>query len=622
MRKIFAVAALIISSQAFAQNLEQPQEDSSRTLDQVVITATKYPTKQSNTGKPVSVVTREQIERSAGKDLAQVLNEQTGLTVSGSYSNPGKDKSIFFRGASSNYTLLLLDGVPLNDPSGTGGTFDLRLIPLEQIERIEILKGSQSTLYGSNAIAGVINIISKKPVNEQTTANGLLSYGSYNTFKGNANVSKKTKIFEYSFNYGYFNTKGITEAKDSTGKNNFDKDGFTRQSFQANLGFNITSNIKISPYYRFSEFKGKYDADAFTDGAQRYNASLVNTGLLAKLNYASGIVNLNYGYDFTDFSANGYLLGGKFHHAEAYVNHNFNSYLQLLAGVNYQTFRLPTPDTTNSIFSSYASLVYNRSGFSMELGSRYNDHNRYGDNFTYSINPSYLFQERVKVFVDLSSGYRAPAINELFGPFGANPNLKPETSKSIEAGVQTWALDKKLSALATYYERDIKDVITYNFPAGYINRDRQKDHGVELEFQFVPDKRWNLKASYAFVDGEITQKLSGKDTTFYNLIRRPKHTVNFFAGYQLTQKLFMSASLQHFGKRNDIFFNPANFYTPEQKVLDAYSLVNAYAEYKLLNNDLVIFADAKNLFNQTDYQEVYGYNVQGFTFNGGIRFKL
>jgi len=619
-KKIFMVAAVIISSQLAAQTTTE--EDSIKTLDKVVVTATKYPVKQSNTGKLVSVVTREQIEKSAGKDLAQVLDEQTGLTVSGSYSNPGKDKSIFFRGASSNYTLILLDGIPLNDPSGTGGTFDIRLIPLEQIERIEILKGSQSTLYGSNAIAGVINIISKKPINTQLTGKGLLSYGSYNTFKGNANISRKTKALEYNLSCEFFDTKGITEAKDPTGNGGFDKDGFNRQSFQANLGFNITSKIKFSPYYRFSEFKGNYDADAFTDGNQEYVASLVNTGFISTLAYTKGIVTANYGYDFTRLSYNGYLLGGKFNHAEAYVNHNFSEHLQLLAGINYQAFRLPKPDTTNNIFSPYVSLVYHQSGFTMELGSRYNKHNRYGDNFTYSFNPSYLLKERLKFFIDVSSGYRAPAINELFGPFGANPKLKPETSRSIEAGIQAWVLNKKLSALATYYNRNIKDVIIYNFPAGYVNRDRQKDHGIELEFQYAPDNRWNMKASYAFVDGELTQKLAGKDTTFYNLIRRPKHTINLFAGYQVTGKFFVSTSIQYFSKRDDIFYNPANFYTAEPKVLDAYLLWNAYAEYKLLNNDLVIFADAKNLTNKKDYAEVYGYNVQGFSFNGGIRFKL
>jgi vitamin B12 transporter len=620
MRKIFAVAALFISSQLVAQTA--PEEDSIKTLDKVVITATKYPTKQSNTGKLVSVVTREQIEQSAGKDLAQILNEQTGLTVSGSYSNPGKDKSIFFRGASSNYTLLLLDGIPLNDPSGTGGTFDIRLIPLEQIERIEILKGSQSTLYGSNAMAGVINIISKKPTSEQLTGNGLLNYGSYNTFKGNANISRKTKTFEYNLGYEYFDTEGITEAKDPAGNGSFDKDGFNRQSFQANLGFNLTSKIKFSPYYRFSQFKGKYDSDAFTDGNQKYYASLVNTGFISTFGYANGVVTVNYGYDFTNLSYNGYLLGGKFNHAETYITHIFSEHLKLLGGLNYQTFRLPTPDTTNSIFSPYASLIYHSSGFTMEAGSRYNKHNRYGDNFTYSINPSYLFKERLKLFVDVSSGYRAPAINELFGPFGANSKLKPETSRSIEGGIQTWALNKKLSALASYYNRDTKDVIIYEFPKGYINRDRQKDHGVELEFQYAPDKRWNLKTAYAFLDGEITQKIAGKDTSFNNLIRRPKHTINFFAGCEVTNKFFASASLQHFSKREDVFYNPSNFYSPEPKTLNAYLLWNAYAEYRSLNNNLVFFADAKNITNKKDYAEVYGYNVQGFTINGGIRFKL
>jgi vitamin B12 transporter len=423
-------------------------------------------------------------------------------------------------------------------------------------------------------------------------------------------------------NYEYFDTKGISEAKDPTGNGRFDKDGFNRQSFQANVGFVINPKIKISPYYRFSEFKGNYDTDAFTDGDEKYNASLVNTGLISTIGYNKGVVTLNYGYDFTKLSYNGYLLGGKFNHAETYVNHNFNEHLQLLAGINYQTFHLPTPDTTNSIFSPYVSLVYHQSGFTMELGSRYNKHNRYGDNFTYSINPSYLFKEKIKLFVDISSGYRAPAINELFGPFSANPDLKPETSNTTEGGVQVWAFNRKFSTLATYFDRDIKHVIVYEYPRGYVNRDRQKDHGVELELQYVPEKRWSLKAAYAFVDGEITQKIANKDTTFHNLIRRPKHTLNLFVGYRVTNNFFISTSFQQSGKRNDVFYNPANLYTPEPKVLNAYLLWNAYAEYRLLENGLILFADAKNLTDKKNYQEVYGYNVQGFTFNGGIRFKL
>ena len=109
---------------------------------------------------------------------------------------------------------------------------------------------------------------------------------------------------------------------------------------------------------------------------------------------------------------------------------------------------------------------------------------------------------------------------------------------------------------------------------------------------------------------------------FHNLIRRPKHTIDLFAGYEPTNKFFVSTSLQYFSKRNDIFYNPNNFYTPERKVLKAYLLWNAYIEYKLLKNEMIIFIDAKNLTDNKDYAEVYGYSVQGFTVTGGIRFKL
>jgi vitamin B12 transporter len=156
-KKIFIVAAAIISSQL------QAQTDTTREiLDEVVITANKYPNKTSLTGKVITVITKEQLEHSGGKDLSQLLTEQAGVYVGGANSNAGKDKSIYLRGARIDHTLITVDGVPLYDPSGIGGNFDIRNLSVAAIERIEILKGSQSTLYGSDAIAGVINIITKK----------------------------------------------------------------------------------------------------------------------------------------------------------------------------------------------------------------------------------------------------------------------------------------------------------------------------------------------------------------------------------------------------------------------------------------------------------------------------
>ena len=617
MKKDFLfVAACIIGSPLLAQ------DSTYKSLDEVIFTAAKFPQKQSTTGKVVSVITQQQIERSAGKDLSQVLNEQTGISVNGANSNPGKDKTIFLRGASSNYTLILLDGVPLVDPSGAGGTFDIRLIPLGEIERIEILKGSQSTLYGSSAIAGVINIITKKAGSKKIQADALASYGSYNSFKGAATVASRGKILDYNLGYEYFTTDGISEAKDSTGTMGFDKDGFRRHSFQGKLGINFSNDFKLTPYFRFTDFKGDYDDGAFADAPNKYTSSLLNTGIVGLYHYSGGTVSMNYGYDYTQRFYNGAPYKGQFHHAEAYVNHDLSKMLQLLAGINYQYYRMPPADTSNNLTSAYASLFLKTpEGFNAELGGRYNHHNKYGDNFTYSFNPSYLIKNEVKLFANISSGFRAPSISELFGPFGANPNLKPEKSSNIEAGIESWNKSKTFSFLVTYFHRNIRDLIAYDFALGYLNRDKQKDQGIETELNYQANSKLNLRASYAYVTGETTQNISGKDTTFNNLIRRPKHSVNLNGGFQFNENFFASLNVQFFSKRKDIFYNPANFYAPEQKVLASYSLVNAYAEY-VFHKKTKLFVDVKNIFNDKDYYEVYGFNVQGINISGGIRFNL
>ena len=153
MKRIFIVAALSISSHLLAQQATV-SADSVTTLNEVIVSANKYPNKTSLTGKVVTVITRKDIEQAGGKDLAQVINEQGGVYINGANSNPGKDKSVFIRGARVEHSLITIDGVPVYDASGIGSNFDIRQIPLDNVERIEILKGSQSTLYGSDAIAG------------------------------------------------------------------------------------------------------------------------------------------------------------------------------------------------------------------------------------------------------------------------------------------------------------------------------------------------------------------------------------------------------------------------------------------------------------------------------------
>src|SRR4051812_28494214 len=145
MKKILTSIAVITTTATLAQ------DTSSRTLEQVIVTANKFPQKQNTTGKVITVITKDQIEKSSGKTVAQLLNEQVGITINGAYNNAGSVQTVFMRGASSGRTLILLDGIPVNDPSMINNEFDLNLFSLSQVEQIEICRGAQSTLYGSDA---------------------------------------------------------------------------------------------------------------------------------------------------------------------------------------------------------------------------------------------------------------------------------------------------------------------------------------------------------------------------------------------------------------------------------------------------------------------------------------
>jgi vitamin B12 transporter len=629
--KIFMVAAVIFSGQLKAQNITPiATNDSTKSMDEVVITATKFPKRQSETGKVVTVITNAQLQRSSGKDLSQLLNEQAGLVINGANSNPGKDKSVFLRGASSKYTLILLDGIPVTDPSGVGGAFDLRLLSIDQIERIEILKGSQSTLYGSDAIAGVINIITKKSGSKNIGAAGTVSYGSYNTFKGNAVVNGSTQKVDYNIGYTYFKTDGISEAADKTGNSNFDKDGYKENSFNASVGIKATDKLKISPFFRLADYKGNYDDDAFTDGAGKYNSKFLNTGFISQYKLSQGAITLQYGHAKTDRIFDGTYgksdFKGRLDNAELFYNTAVGKYVQLLSGINFQQIKMldttaSKKDPSVTLTSPYISLyLHNLHGWNVELGGRYNNHSKYGSNFTYSFNPSYLIDKTTKLFFNYSTGFKAPTLYDLYGKYGSNENLKPEKSTSIEAGVQTTLAENKIELRVVAFDRKIKDAIVYGPSFININQDRQHDKGFEIEPTFFINKNLTVRTSYAFVDGDVTTPNGAKDTTYFNLIRRPKHSFSINIACQASKNLFVNANLKTFSKRTDLFFDPVTF---EQSTVElkAYALLDVYAEYKLADGKLKVFADAKNI-TDSKYTEVYGFNTLGFNINAGISFKL
>ena len=644
-KKIFIAAAVLISSQLYAQ------KDSTKNLDEVVITATKFPIKQSLTGKVVTVIDGQQLQRNSGKSLTEVLNTQAGIVVNGSSNVLGTNQDVYLLGAAAGKTLILLDGVPVYDASGISGAYDLNLISVDQVERIEILKGSQSTLYGSDAIAGVINIISKKGGAKKINATASLAGGSYNTFKGSVAVNGTVKNTGYSVQYTKLKSKGFSTAQYQTRINNFDNDGMDENIFRTNISQKIGNKFSVRANTQLSYYKTDADAGQFTDDAD-YTIKNKNTliGFGADYTMAKTILHFNYNYNrvsrvylddsasrggFSYYSKGDYT--GKSHFAELYSNIAVAKHIDVLVGADYRNqltgqnyFSIssfgpftstPLSDDSTKVnqFGAYASVVVKDvKGFNVELGARYNNFNKYGNVFTFSFNPSYVINNSIKIFGNISSGFKAPSLYQVYSEY-RNPNgeLKPEKSLSIEGGIQYYK--DNINLRAAYFSRDIKDNIVF-YSAGaptyanyYVNADKQKDKGLELETSIVFGKV-TLNANYVNLDGKVETKAGLKDTSFFNLYRRPRQTVNLNVGIELCKNWNMNIGVQSIGKRYEAVYASAPIEMP------AYYVWNLYSTYCITKN-IKAFVDLKNITDEK-YSEVYGYNSRRFNFMAGVNLNF
>ena len=593
--------------------------------EEIVVTATKFQSKLQESSKIMTILNEKQIQQSIGKDIFQLLNEQLGITVSGANANPAKDKSIYLRGASNQYTLLLLDGIPIYDPSGVGGAFDLRLIPISQISRIEILYGSQSTLYGSDAIAGVINIISKKEGENPFNASANLTLGSYQSQKTNLAINGKRKAITYQLGYTRNSSNGLSEAEDVSGKLNYDKDGFKHNQIQLDLGVRPGNKLSIHPFFRYSTYQGTYDAGAFQDDTiANYQSMLMNIGVSGK--YIASKFEVHYNINRTQTNRifedafGKYLYKGYNEMADLYSIYRINNQWQILTGYNYQRHQMIDENTniknpsfqTNSLFTT---IFYKRSKFFGEIGGRLNQHSVFGRNAVFSINPAYFIKKNIKVFTNYSTGFKAPTLNELYGQFGANSQLLPQESENLDLGVQLNNAKNNSQTNANLFSRKIDQIIIYG-PKGYINLNKQKDRGFEVSQRFQPDSKTTLKVYYTYVTGKVFTVQNQRDTNYFNLLRTPKHTIGLNINRQFNSQFFVSLNLKTFGTRNDLFFD-LNTYETSSVILKPYTLIDLYADYSFKGSKFKLFIDAKNLLNQS-YTEIYGYSTMKFNFNLGL----
>jgi len=643
----FVLAAVIISTQL------QAQDTTGNFLDEVVLTASKYPKKQSETGKVITIINREQLEKSGGKTISELLNTVAGTTIIGANNNAGTNQTASIRGASAGNVLILIDGIPVNDPSVISNYFDLNFISLDQVERIEILKGGQSTLYGSDAVAGVINIIMKKAGAKKINVSGNFTAGSYNTLKQNFGITGSGKDADYSVNYTHINTDGFSAAYDENKIGLFDKDGFSQHAVNGRFGFRAGKKIKINLSGLYSYYKTDLDASAFTD-EKDYTVTTDNkqfgTGLVYTHN--KGAVHFNYTYNrserdylddssyksspYVDYSKSNYI--GRTHFVEVYGNWKLSNWELLLGGdyrLNntdqdywsigpYGPYAPPVLKAKMNQISPYASVVYkNNTGFNLELGSRLNIHSEYGTNFSYTFNPSYLINKKAKIFANLYSAYKVPTLYQLFDPAAGNADLTPEKGIISEAGVELFSV-KSLKARVVGFYRNTKDAIVYTFnpstyESKYLNAAQQTNYGAELEINYTAGKL-NLTANYTYTNGKTTAAFDGtgsplsKDTSYFNLYRIPKNAININAGLQLTPAIFVSTQLHSVSKREEFIYGT----TPE--TLKGYLTIDLYGEYRF-SKQVKLFLDLKNITNKT-YFDFLGYNARKFNFTTGVSFQL
>ncbi|MGN6534046.1 MAG: TonB-dependent receptor plug domain-containing protein [Ginsengibacter sp.] len=641
--KIITVLLLFATAGLYAQ-------DSVKTLNEVIVTATKSPIKQSQTGKVVDVITQQQLQKSFGKSLGEVLNQQPGMIINGADNNLGTNQTVYTQGASAGNTLILLDGIPLYDASGISSEFDLNNFALDNIERIEILKGAQSTLYGSDAVAGVINIISKKGEGKPFNLNINHSMGSYHTYNDAVSISGSNgKGQTYFVSYNKIYSQGFSSAYDSTEKANFDKDGFNKDVFQLNFTFKPFKKTSVRLFGKYNNNRADVDAGAFIDDkdyTDHNDNTIAGTSVDYKLN--KGFIRFQYNYNrfnrsfiddslytniFEKYSKGKYY--GTSNYAEIFTSLNLNKNVEFLAGLDYEQNSttqsyLVVPDygfpslpisadsaKTNQL-SAYASLILKtNNGFHTELGGRWNHHNIYGSNYTYSFNPFYLIHEHYKIYANISSGYHVPSLYQLYSEYG-NRNLKPEVSINYEAGAQYYS--DKINVRVTGFVRDIKDVFYFytdplTYASKYINADKQNDYGIETEATIHFSKQFSASLNYTYVNGQIaTSNGNGKDTSYFNLYKRPKNVFNLFLNYQATKDLFFSATFKAVSRAFEPQYNGPSY------ELKGYYTLGFYGQYNI-NKSFSIFADFQNVTDQK-YFVTRGFTTKGFNFNTGVKMRL
>jgi vitamin B12 transporter len=642
-----ALAVCILSFNIYSkedQKEEKKGKSSSLSLQhEIVVTATRIETPAKEIASSVTVITKEDLERTRKTSVLEALEEVLGVSII--QNGPaGGAASVLLRGANSEHTLVLMDGVELNDPISPSRSFDLAHLMLENIERIEILRGPQSPLYGSDALGGVVNIITRKGQGKPRFSLSSLG-GSLGTIHSNAGLSGNTRTIGYSFGLSYFRSEGLS-ASSTNYAGNEEEDGYRNFTFSGRLNFHPLNNLDLDLILRI--LKTKTDIDNFggaygddPNSTQEYDALFLKTQVrslhlknrweqklgLSLVDYDrrhKNLVDTAHPYD----SENGFFKSSLFkidwqnnfflHKANTLtfgIDHQQeqgeSEYLsEGLWGPSSSIFPLQRAHTTGLYLQDQIRIA---SRFFATAGVRLDSHSQFGTSLTYRLAPAYLIERTgTKFKATFGTGFKSPSLYQLYapgtlwGPIG-NKALKPEKCMGLDFGFEQEILRDKIFMGATYFQNDYKNLIDFDFTQGYLNIGRAESKGAEFFISTRPLKDLLFKATYTLTAAK------DKDTDT-PLLRRPKHKFTANLNYDFFGKGTLNLSFIYTGEREDMDFSTL----PAARVnLSGYSLLNAAISFDI-NSSLQVFSRLDNILDQ-EYEMVKGYGTPGFSAYGGFK---
>lgn len=603
--------------------------------DAIVVTAAREAKPLSEIGQSITVVTRDEIETRQAVAIVDLLRTVPGVTFTRN-GGIGSTTSVNIRGADSDHTVALIDGVKLNDPSATGGGFNFADLLTGNIERIEVVRGSQSVLWGSQAIGGVVNMITREPT-EKVAVNAHAEYGYRDTAQVVGNISGKVGPVAASLGAGYFRTDGISTFNEDRGGE--EKDGY--RNFGANGKVVVTISDAVSLDLRGWYANGKNDLDAvYIPADSREYAKTKEFVGYSGLNIAlfNGRLRNRFAFAYTNVKRDNFDPDGTpVHNFDAKGENErfeYQGILDIAQGVeatfgaetetsrfNTSSYGGPVDRARTQIDSFYGQISLTPiTGFTATAGLRHDDHETFGGETTFAANAVFTPNEGATTLrASYGEGFKAPSLYQLMSEYG-NKQLRPETSKGWDAGITQRLLDGAIEVGATWFERNTNNLIAFvsceeddpsplcdygsdpYFDGYYVNVSRARAKGLEFSLFLKPTQALDLSANYTWL------KSQDRDTGL-DLARRPRQSLNASADYRWSFGLSTGATITHVGESFD---NAAN-----TRRLDSYVLVDLRASLPVTKG-IELYGRIENLFDER-YETTYRYGQPGRAAYAGVR---